>query len=76
MRHGWRPPPWAARCVLRPALSHALLGVRRCIAAEPHHGERWTAVSKAIENLRMKTEAILKRVVGDMAKEAKEKAAA
>lgn len=43
--------------------------VRRCIAAEPHHGERWTAVSKAVENLRMKTEAILKRVVGDMAKE-------
>lgn len=32
---------------------------KRCIAAEPHHGEAWCAVSKDIKNWRMSTEHIL-----------------
>jgi pre-mRNA-processing factor 6 len=34
----------------------------KCIAADPHHGEMWTKVSKAIENSNLKTEQILLRV--------------
>jgi pre-mRNA-processing factor 6 len=35
-------------------------GVRRhCVNAEPHHGELWCSVSKAIENWRLKTSEIL-----------------
>lgn len=33
--------------------------VARCVAAEPHHGERWQAVSKKIENFRKTTKEIL-----------------
>lgn len=36
--------------------------IRRCTEAEPHHGEKWTQVSKAVENSGLKTEQILKMV--------------
>lgn len=38
----------------------------RCIAAEPHHGERWQKVSKDLSNAHSKTEAILKKVVVEL----------
>lgn len=41
----------------------------RCIAAEPRHGERWTAVSKAIENSHQSVEAVLKKVVVSLSRE-------
>ena len=37
--------------------------IQRCAAAEPRHGERWTKVSKAVENAHLSTEAILKKIV-------------
>jgi pre-mRNA-processing factor 6 len=36
--------------------------VARCVEADPRHGEKWTSVSKAVENSRLKTEEILKKV--------------
>lgn len=36
--------------------------VKKCIQAEPAHGERWCAVSKKVANEGLKTEAILKKV--------------
>uniref|UniRef100_T1JN63 Pre-mRNA-processing factor 6 n=1 Tax=Strigamia maritima TaxID=126957 RepID=T1JN63_STRMM len=42
---------------------------RRCTSAEPHHGEKWCAVSKDIVNWRLRTEEILvlaANSVGDM----------
>ncbi|KAL3680864.1 hypothetical protein R1sor_023820 [Riccia sorocarpa] len=43
--------------------------LKRCSAAEPRHGERWTRVSKAVENAHQPTEAILKKVVVALGKE-------
>ena len=43
--------------------------MERCIAAEPKHGEKWTKVSKAVENSHLPTEAILKKVVVAMGKD-------
>ncbi|KAH7861766.1 hypothetical protein Vadar_030596 [Vaccinium darrowii] len=43
--------------------------LKRCIAAEPKHGEKWQAVSKAVENSHQPTEAILKKVVVALGKE-------
>lgn len=43
--------------------------MKRCIAAEPKHGEKWQAVSKAVENSHQATEAILKKVVVALGKE-------
>lgn len=37
--------------------------LKRCIAAEPKHGEEWCKVSKDIKNWRFKTEDILKALV-------------
>nr|KYP53403.1 Pre-mRNA-processing factor 6 [Cajanus cajan] len=37
--------------------------LKRCIAAEPKHGEKWQAISKAVENSHQPTESILKKVV-------------
>jgi pre-mRNA-processing factor 6 len=37
--------------------------LKRCIAAEPKHGERWQAISKAVENSHQPVDAILRRVV-------------
>lgn len=43
--------------------------VRKCIAAEPRHGERWIAISKAVENAHIPVEAVLKKVVVALGKE-------
>ncbi|KAL3621600.1 Protein STABILIZED1 [Castilleja foliolosa] len=43
--------------------------LNKCVAAEPKHGEKWQAVSKAVENSHLPTEAILKKVVSAMEKE-------
>ncbi|KAJ4825870.1 Protein STABILIZED1 [Turnera subulata] len=43
--------------------------LKRCVAAEPKHGEKWQAVSKAVENSHLPTEAILKKVVIELGKE-------
>ncbi|XP_058213696.1 protein STABILIZED1-like [Rhododendron vialii] len=37
--------------------------LKRCIAADPKHGEKWQALSKAVENSHQPTEAVLKKVV-------------
>lgn len=37
--------------------------IDQCVAAEPRHGEKWTQVSKAVENTHFSTEAILKKMV-------------
>ncbi|KAK3931821.1 Pre-mRNA-processing factor 6 [Frankliniella fusca] len=39
---------------------------KRCIAAEPHHGEAWCAVSKDIKNWRMSTEEVLAKCAKDL----------
>ncbi|KAL6211299.1 hypothetical protein ACLB2K_016526 [Fragaria x ananassa] len=43
--------------------------LKRCIAAEPKHGEKWQPISKAVENSHQPTEAILKKVVVALGKE-------
>jgi pre-mRNA-processing factor 6 len=43
--------------------------LKRCIAAEPKHGEKWQAISKAVENSHQPTEAILKKVLVALGKE-------
>jgi pre-mRNA-processing factor 6 len=43
--------------------------LKRCVAQEPKHGERWQAVSKAVENSHLSVEAILKKVVVALGKE-------
>ncbi|CAN1123789.1 Protein STABILIZED1 [Linum perenne] len=43
--------------------------IKKCIDADPKHGEKWQAVSKAVENAHMTTEAILKKVVVALGKE-------
>jgi pre-mRNA-processing factor 6 len=45
--------------------------LKRCVVAEPKHGEKWQAVSKAVENSHQPTESILKKVVIALAKEEK-----
>ena len=44
--------------------------LRRCLAADPHHGDEWTAVSKDWATLgniaAASTEKILKRVAANM----------
>ncbi|KAJ0976730.1 hypothetical protein J5N97_012204 [Dioscorea zingiberensis] len=37
--------------------------LKRCIAAEPKHGEKWQTISKAVENSHLPLEAILKKAV-------------
>ena len=37
--------------------------LKRCVAAEPKHGEMWQAISKSLENAHQPTESILKKVV-------------
>ena len=41
--------------------------VARCASVEPHHGEDWCRVSKAIPNWRLKTGEILRLASTDMA---------
>lgn len=43
--------------------------LKRCVAAEPKHGEKWQAIAKAVENSHQTTETILKKVVVAMGKE-------
>eukprot|EP00252_Welwitschia_mirabilis_P025694 TRINITY_DN8153_c0_g1_i1.p1 TRINITY_DN8153_c0_g1~~TRINITY_DN8153_c0_g1_i1.p1 ORF type:complete len:1021 (-),score=226.59 TRINITY_DN8153_c0_g1_i1:62-3124(-) len=43
--------------------------LRRCIAAEPRHGEKWISVSKAVENSHQPIEALLRKVVVAIGKE-------
>ncbi|KAF7127972.1 hypothetical protein RHSIM_Rhsim11G0018300 [Rhododendron simsii] len=43
--------------------------LKRCIAGEPKHGEKWQAVSKAVENSHQPTKALLKKVVVALGKE-------
>lgn len=40
---------------------------RRCVAAEPAHGERWQAVAKRVENRGLSRAEVLRRVVVEMA---------
>ncbi|KAJ7567210.1 hypothetical protein O6H91_02G136900 [Diphasiastrum complanatum] len=37
--------------------------LKRCVVAEPRHGEHWTSISKAVENAHQPVEGILKKVV-------------
>jgi pre-mRNA-processing factor 6 len=41
--------------------------LRRCLAADPHHGDEWTTVSKDVRCLRWSTEQIVRRVAASMA---------
>ena len=43
--------------------------VKRFLAAEPHHGERWQRVAKDAACAHQKSEVVLKRVVLDLDKE-------
>jgi len=37
--------------------------LKRCVAAEPKHGEKWQAISKAVENSHQPVEVLLKKAV-------------
>ncbi|KAK1266547.1 hypothetical protein QJS04_geneDACA000519 [Acorus gramineus] len=43
--------------------------LKRCVAAEPKHGELWTSISKAVENSHQLIEALLKKAVVTLGKE-------
>ncbi|XP_020415660.1 protein STABILIZED1-like [Prunus persica] len=43
--------------------------LRRCIASQPKHGEKWQPIFKALHNSHQPTEAILHQVVAVLAKE-------
>ena len=43
--------------------------MKRFVAAEPRHGERWQRVAKDPANVHQKPEALLKRVVLDLDKD-------
>ncbi|CAH1441291.1 unnamed protein product [Lactuca virosa] len=45
--------------------------LRKCVVAEPKHGERWQVISKAVENSHQSVEAILKKLVVALGKEEK-----
>ncbi|KAI3826694.1 hypothetical protein L1987_00746 [Smallanthus sonchifolius] len=45
--------------------------LRKCIAAEPKHGEKWQPILKAVENSHQPVEAILKKLVVALGKEEK-----
>lgn len=45
--------------------------LRKCVLAEPKHGERWQVISKAVENSHQSVEAILKKLVVALGKEEK-----
>ena len=40
--------------------------LKRCVAAEPKHGEKWQAISKAVENSHLPVEALLKKAVVEL----------
>ncbi|EES18760.2 hypothetical protein BDA96_09G262600 [Sorghum bicolor] len=37
--------------------------LKRCVASEPKHGEKWQAISKTVENSHLPVEALLKKAV-------------
>ena len=39
---------------------------KRCVAAEPHHGERWSRVAKDVKNAHAAVESLLRRTVQDI----------
>jgi pre-mRNA-processing factor 6 len=41
--------------------------VSRAVAAEPHHGERWQKIAKAVENAHEPVETLLKKVAKSLA---------
>ncbi|KAI3676846.1 hypothetical protein L1987_86460 [Smallanthus sonchifolius] len=45
--------------------------LRKCVAAESKHGEKWQPISKAVENSHQPVEAILKKLVVALGKEEK-----
>ncbi|KAG7544452.1 PRP1 splicing factor N-terminal [Arabidopsis suecica] len=45
----------------------------KCVASEPKHGEKWQAISKALENAHQPVEVILKRVVIALRREERNK---
>ncbi|GJM91116.1 hypothetical protein PR202_ga07460 [Eleusine coracana subsp. coracana] len=49
--------------------------LRRCVAAEPKHGEKWQAITKAVENSHLSVEALLKKAVVALAEEENHNAA-
>ncbi|GJT95642.1 protein stabilized1 [Tanacetum coccineum] len=46
--------------------------LRKCVAAEPKFGEKWQAISKAVENSHQPIEAILKKSVAALVQEEKD----
>jgi len=38
----------------------------KAVAADPHHGERWVRVSKAVVNAHQPVDVLLKKVVVDI----------
>ncbi|CAD6332718.1 unnamed protein product [Miscanthus lutarioriparius] len=40
--------------------------LKRCVAAEPKHGEKWQAISKTVENSHLPVEALLKKAVVEL----------
>ena len=53
-----RPPP------APPPAQEAV--VKRFLAAEPHHGERWQRAAKDPANAHLKPEVVLRKVVADL----------
>ncbi|KAI3941813.1 hypothetical protein MKW98_030543 [Papaver atlanticum] len=43
--------------------------LKRCVAAEPKHGEKWQEISKSVENSHLPVEAILKKAVDVLGKD-------
>ncbi|VFQ86151.1 unnamed protein product [Cuscuta campestris] len=43
--------------------------LRKCVAAEPKHGEKWQSIAKAVENSHKPTDQVLQRVVAALKKE-------
>ena len=40
--------------------------LEKCVAAEPHHGERWQRISKSLEHTHKSTAQLLPLVVADL----------
>src|SRR5579872_3755345 len=40
--------------------------MKRCVDADPHHGELWCRVAKAVSNSKLKADAVLKLVAGSV----------
>ena len=60
-------PPQALNEATHTHVQEAVM--KRFVAAEPRHGERWQRVAKDPANVHQKPEALLKRVVLDLDKD-------